>query len=257
MLLRESDKDWLRINYPELTALSGTSDAYQGLLAFDMLYDKAGQQYIINPNGSSVSDRMRIRDKYTILVDFNGSSDVFPSVRETGGRIQKVATDRKLHLADVHLNLGGDACLCFELERPTHLPDGFNLPEFFRRLVIPFFFAESFFEKYNYWPWGQRSHGVLGMFEWYLDNAHRGMDAIESSVEFLKRHRYKTDYGKQLRGEAQIKGHQHCPCGSSFIFRKCHERSFRGLWKLHDDIETLSKVNETNKQRLKELLNGF
>jgi hypothetical protein len=83
------------------------------------------------------------------------------------------------------------------------------------------------------------------------------MDAIESAVGFLKRNQYKTDYGKQLRGEAQIKGHQHCPCGSSFIFRKCHERSFRGLWKLHDDIKILSKANKTNQQRLKEILNGF
>jgi hypothetical protein len=131
------------------------------------------------------------------------------------------------------------------------------MPDFVNRLVIPFFYAESFYEQHNDWPWGQRSHGVLGMFEWYLDNSNQNaMEAIEASAGILKRYQHKTDYGKQLRGEAKIKGHQICPCASGDHFRKCHERSFKGLWKLHDDIKTLSKVNKSNKQRLKEILNG-
>lgn len=258
MMLTDSDREWLRIHHPGLTAHGATPNVYTGQLGVDMFYDKANRQYIINPTDIGVDDRMRIRDSYSVEVDFNVKDELLPLIKETGGRIQTIARERSLKLADLHINSTGEACLCFEFEKPSFLLNGFNVPDYFHRLVIPFFYAESYFEKHSIWPWGQYSHGELGMFEWYFDKAdHDGFRAIESSIAFLKRHKGKNNYETQLRGERKIKGHQNCPCGSGKIFRDCHSRAFKGLWKMHEEIQLSLKKDKTTRQQLKEMLNGF
>lgn len=241
--LKNEDEEWLSQNYPALRIERLDENVVQitGTLRFSMAFRGEGQPYVLNPP-RDYSEGITIDDEYEIRIEFRGSefSDL-PQVSETGGRLQKVAESRHLKLIDLHINPSRTACLCIRLEEITHLPNGFSLEEFFNKLLIPFFYGQSYFEKNSHWPWGQYSHGVWGYIEWYLQHQDPH-SVIEDLLDLLGR-KYGTDWGsikKALYQKHPIKGHQTpCICGAQRKIRDCHPGVLRGLWKLRGDISAL------------------
>ncbi|MGD0337609.1 MAG: hypothetical protein ABSB78_02350 [Bacteroidota bacterium] len=242
MQLSGSDIEWIGRNYPGLIVSNDSRDHISGSLAFIMYFDESNKQYIINPSDQSKSNKFRIQDEYQIEINFRSINRYsLPTARETAGRIDNIARSKKMDLRDLHINSDGDACLCFEFETAIHLPNGFNIPDYFYNLLIPFFYAQSYFEKYNEWPWGQYSHGDLGLFEWYYEYPNSvPKQLIYECISFLKRSNAWDKYKAIFQNKNDIKGHNCCICGSMNKFRKCHPNVLSGLWKFKNDIKLLS-----------------
>jgi hypothetical protein len=231
-MLTIEEKTWLKNNYPELKIKK--EGLIKGDLVFCMKYnEKTSERRILNPSEYSSKNGL-IKDRYKIEIYLNKKT--IPEVKETAGRIEKNAKKTGKKIGDLHLNEDTKtACLCSPLEIKQYLPEGFILKDFFNNLLIPFFYAQSFFEINGRWPlWGEYSHGINGILESFgnLSNKEVTDEIIKICLLVLKRSENKEKYIEMLSKKGEIKGHWNCICGSGKKFRKCHEGVFRGLWRL-------------------------
>jgi len=230
--ISDGDIEWLKKNYSGLKFYSGNPPVIRGTLEFDALYkDKESEQ-----------DHPRIKDSYEIEIILSSKSpSILPRIRETGGRIKKAKEKfGKESLADIHVNPDETVCLCAYPEEKIKLPNGFDLKDFFGGLLIPYFYAQSFFEKTGKWIWGERSHGTLGLLESYFDNRGDGKNIglTKGYIEDLKQLQDSELFYQTLFKRKKIKGHVPCYCGSKLKFRNCHKNAFYGLWNLKEDIKS-------------------
>lgn len=235
--INEDDQSWLQANYPGLKIYRNNVGVVEivGTLSFSMIFLKEGG-YVINP-APDFAGGLKIEDEYQIRVELKKSSvSDLPQVYETGSRINDVAERRKLKLEDLHVNPNGAACLCIKPEEIQNLSEGFNLKDFFNNLVIPFFYAQSYFETMSGWPWGEYGHGITGLIEWYRDQRHFSTSDANVFLSGMKKYKDWPSYEARLRLRRGIKGHHDCVCGSNKRFRDCHKKVLEGLWKLKNDL---------------------
>ena len=135
--------------------------------------------------------------------------DNLPVVREVGGRIPRNA--------DHHINnSSGDICLLVPDECWRVFPYGASFLDFLNVPVFNYFLGESLVELGHPRPFGERSHGIAGVFEYYAEAlGTQDRHVIANFVECLSR--------------APAKGHWLCPCGSGLRIRRCHQDLIRSL----------------------------
>jgi len=246
LTLNGTDIEWLRSNYPDLT-LNESEEEYaviEGLLKFDMVFHGDGKPYVINPKEEHLKQGERIQDEYEIRIELKPSEHSnMPQVYETADRIKSVSLKKKSELMDLHINFSGSACICLNTKEKEFLPNGFNLADYFNNLVIPFFYAQSYFENTGKWPWGEYGHGVIGILESFLEYS-----ATQENVEvmmvalkkFCKRNNLNFNFYKEQLRQKKIKGRNQCPCNSGKKWGKCHNKSLEGLRLLREHINTLA-----------------
>ena len=238
LTISSNDKKWLNAFYPALKIHNENANVVKvaGVLNFSMAFQE-GKPYVINP-ALDYREGIKIQDNYQIRIECKTSefSDL-PQVYETGSRIIKIAQSRNLKPEDLHINPSGSVCLCISLEEAESLPTGFNIPDFFNNLLVPFFYAQSYFEKYNVWPWGQHSHGNLGLFEWYSQKGGTTRQSVEQFLNKLKRYKDWQMIQQLLLPSHEVKGHHKCICGKDDKIRKCHSEILFGIWRLKKDIK--------------------
>lgn len=243
--ISDAEKAWLEENFPSLAvSCENGSTSIWGVCEFEMVFHMEGLPYYINPfpekqsNLLDAYEGVRIRDEFAIkIVLQRRENSLLPPVFEIGGRIERVAREKQLKLSDLHCNDDGSACLCIRTEESKKLPDGFNLPDFFHNLVIPFFYAQSYFEKYGVWPWGEYSHGVLGLLEWYSAAGIQSRKDTEAFLKQLSQYPQWKLIKTRLMNKVGVKGHHVCICGKANKFRDCHIAVFLGLWQLRKDVK--------------------
>lgn len=247
--LSEEDKEWLKENYSnlEIHAEDGI-EKISGILNFSMALLEGGKSYIINPN-PNIFCKNEITDQYQIQIELRRSEfSNLPQVFETGFRIERIAIARNLKLVDLHINPNKSACLCIKPEEPLE----FNVKDFFNNLLIPFFYGQSFFEKFNRWPWKEYAHGPWGLIEWVSSQGEMKFDILDDFLKNLKRsiklkeeekikERVIWDNLKAfLNPNTPFKGHNLCVCGKKELIRRCHPDILKGIWKLKAEIERLN-----------------
>lgn len=239
LTLNPADKEWLRSKYPllKLTVSDIGIPEINGLLNFDMIYDKKTDEYVISPGDDVSYNGVRIKDSYKIKVIFQkNANSQLPQVYETGARITTLANKRSLPIRDLHINGNRSVCLCIVDREMEYFTSGFSLGDFFNKLVIPFFYEQSYFRKNSIWPWGEYAHGIFGVIERYGEaENHSKSETIEifnrivSSDKWflicpvLKKRKYIQDYKK-------------CFCGSRKKFRDCHPKVIAGILRLKYDL---------------------
>jgi len=219
---------WLKDNYPGLKFYNGTPSVIKGLFKFEAIYQKEGRQKY-----------PAIKDTYEIEIKLSSSPlSSLPEVREIGGRISNAISRLGKTSADLHVNPDNTVCLCPYTAEKRKLPSGFNLKDFFNNLLIPYFYGQSYYQKNKEWPWGEYSHGELGLLEDYLENRGDGnnRELILEFIENFKKITFSDSYFALVK-KGKIKGHTLCFCGSNEKIRNCHNFSFRGLWHLKEDIK--------------------
>lgn len=210
-----------------------------GVLAFDMVLADDDQSYVIKPKPEHLRSGKRIQDKYQLEIVFKTSEHSnLPQVYEKGGRIKSVSSARSCKPEDLHINPSGVTCLCLNFREKEYLPNGFNLPDFFHNLIIPFFYKQSHFEKTGIWPGQQYGHGITGLLEGYLESNSESEEDVENFIRYLKPRQEWQFIQQWLTSKKTIKGHYPCICGSSKKFRNCHKDALQGLWKLKKDLDT-------------------
>lgn len=176
-----------------------------------------------------VMDGAEVLDRFQINIELPADfPDSIPILREVGGRIPWHESR--------HVNRGtGEACPIVPEEWFLR-PESGSMLAFLDGPVRNFFLGQILVEAGQPWPFGERSHGVDGLFEAYgemLGTSDR--DAIVRYLDCLRRE--------------TLKGHWECPCGSAKRMRNCH-------W---DELQTLRerippRVARTALARIREQL---
>jgi len=122
-----------------------------------------------------------------------------PVVQETGGRIP----------ADFHQNPDRTLCLGIPIEVRQRFKKEPTLLAFVERLLVPYLYSYSYYEKYGKLPFGEFAHGGKGIREYYQELFKT--DDIFIVLELLK-----------IMANGSYRGHHLCPCNSGKILRKCH-----------------------------------
>lgn len=239
MQLIDADTQWIKQNYPDLLENNSSKFRLAGMLKFSMSYDKENEKGIINPPTPTEPQQIHIVDQYEVEIDFTTVEQIgLPLVLETGSRLKNVAEQRGLNSADIHCFKDWQSCLCFDLEIQDYLPNGFNIQDFFYYLLIPYFYAQSYFERYEEWPWGEYAHGIFGFFEWYFrTDSQETEEVFRKSLLFLRKQKEWELCKELLHSKREIKGHRDCICGLKSKFRDCHPEVFQGIWKIKNDIK--------------------
>lgn len=187
----------------------------------------------------AVYDGIAVRDRFRIRISKESpNSRRVPALREIGERTRAIALKwGKKRLADVHCNPDGTACVCVKQEEVAKFPEGADLPFFLDGLVRDYLYGLAFFDIYGRWPWGERSHGALGLLEFYAGNpdAQTPKD-IEEVVALIRKGKDWKQYSKQLQ---RPRGDRACPCGSGKPFRTCHREAWAGLLWLRKEMDRL------------------
>lgn len=182
----------------------------------------------------------QIKDAFEICII---APDTYPSqipfLIEVGGRTQAIARKHRVtDLRRLHCNprQRNTACLCAKQEEKIKFPPGSNLVFFIENLVIPYLFGLSYFEKYGKWaPWGEYSHGGLGILECHAEYPNNiTIQDIREIAKTLRADENWKEYSKQLRKPSS---ERFCVCGSRKPFAKCHTLAWQGLERLYSDIQ--------------------
>ena len=130
-----------------------------------------------------------------------------------------------------------DGTLCLETDGTVKLRfiDNFNLIEWMDEYVEPYFFSYEYFSRFGFFPFGERSHGFVGIIESYQDIFNeKDLSKTYSLLEYASENIYH--------------GHVSCPCGSGLRLRKCHGTSLfpymtdiRKKRILQEDLNTIRK----------------
>lgn len=234
--LSEEDKFWLRKNFPGLCIKLNKNKFYyiEGSLEINACYNPKSKEFIIFPNESQKEHGKYIYDHYSVKI-INEDGSFISKVYELDGRLQNVASMKNMPIHDLHVNPSGNVCLCPRTLEKIKLPRKYSFNNFICELIIPFFYFQSFFEKYNYWPWNAYSHGDMGILETYFKFA----PSQKNNPEFL------LDTFNSLQPEikalikdksVKITRQALCLCGTKQKFRSCHHKAWKGLKQLKIDF---------------------
>ena len=150
-----------------------------------------------------------IEDAFSILLILpNDYPDSPPAVQETGGRIP----------ANFHQYDDRTLCLGAPVEIYRRFKADPRLVVFVETLVVEYLYGYAYFEKCGSMPFGELSHGCLGIREYYLKYFHT--DNVWIVLALLK-----------VMADSAYRGHHTCPCGSGEILRKCHGQVMLDLLK--------------------------
>jgi hypothetical protein len=217
--------------FPGLT-YAPMSGLVSGRLAFKAT--STSQGLILNPKfGQDTSNeefRHYIADNY--CVEFSWQGDL-PVLKETSSRVIHFAADNNLDSADLHINGDGTACLCSEPQLRREVRNGLTPEAYVHRLAIPFFYGQSFFQRFGTWPWRQLGHGYWGNIEWLgltHDPSSEDVLAVVASLKIKEQ-----DFKKIL--SIRPRRHHQCPCGSGKKISKCHSLLVPGIQVLQKWID--------------------
>jgi hypothetical protein len=166
----------------------------QGILGFSCFYDSDSKEIVYSTNHPDL-----IVDEYEVLIDFN-KRDIFglPKVYELSNKIREFAESKGINSWDIHINPDNSFCLgIFPIYKWTSAYD------FIIKNVIPFFYWQSHYRIFGVKPWGELSHGNLGL----LERLTVAIDSIEDS---------------SLRNKP-------CLCGSNKKYKNCCLKKDRAI----------------------------
>lgn len=135
-----------------------------------------------------------------LLADYPKS---VPLVREIGGRITRNG--------DRHIWTNGTCCLFVAEDTWKYYPKGTTIVDFIEKVVTAHFINQTHFELTGKWLWGERSHGLDGILEFYKEELKT--DDLVLIYKFIE-HLAKVN----------VKKYWLCYCGSKKKFQHCHFR---------------------------------
>lgn len=127
---------------------------------------------------------IQINDCYSIEISlFTRPDSILPIVKETQGRILKIAERKRIDYHDLHLNTKeGEMCLIIPMKEQERYPDGFNLKIFLEHLKQHLYWI-SFYERYDKEPWKGQGHGDKGAVELYKENPMKYSASVKAYFE--------------------------------------------------------------------------
>lgn len=115
------------------------------------------------------------------------------------------------HIDPSYAHIYPDGKLCLETDAYIALCfyNGFNLLDWMKNIVEPYFYSYEYYSNYDEFPFGERGHDFEGVIEAYQE--------IFNEQDVVKVFKLLHAISKK-----KYKGHLLCPCNSGLITRKCH-----------------------------------
>jgi len=143
----------------------------------------------------------KILDRFQVSIELTKAyPQDLPIVRETGGRIPWIE--------DHHINPDGSACVMIPEERHRIWPLGAPLSRFLDGPLRNFFLGQMAQERGGPWPFGEWSHGELGLLEFL--QSELGTGDIEVVLRFLL-----------AIASSVVDSRCQCPCDSGKTIQSC------------------------------------
>lgn len=137
--------------------------------------------------------------KYNLIFVIPIGIEKLPYVIDNGGHINKNYP---------HKNYDGSLCLEVDIIVRMRLKDNFTLINLVSDYVEPYLFSYEYYQRYNAYPFGERSHGLKGVCEVYEEL----FNETNKIKLLILMENFSTHY----------RGHSPCPCGSGKKTRDCH-----------------------------------
>lgn len=147
---------------------------------------------------------------YTLDIVIPIGSNVLPYVLDTGNHIDSqyphyYATSKQF-------------CLETDSRIALRFIDGFSLVDWVDEFVEPYYFSYEYYQRFGEFPFGERSHGTLGVLESYQD--YFSANDIAQAYNILT-----------FVCNSPYRGHQPCPCGSKRKLRNCHGKKILTVYQ--------------------------
>ena len=144
-----------------------------------------------------------IEDWYEIEIELD--ERYFPIVKETSNKIIKFLEKRQLPRDNMHIDKDGICCLMTNpaIEIILHENKGNEIHAIFEKIIIPYFFYQSFFMKYGEKPWSECSHGAKGVVNEYLNAEKKYKSFYEKDMHVINYLNKKQQDKKQQNKEQQ------------------------------------------------------
>lgn len=173
-----------------------------------------------------------ISDTYNIKIDINKESPFNSKVYETKGAIRN---DYEHKYSD------GMLCLSTPIDLKVSESKNCSLVAFYNDFIEPYFFSYDYFERYGYYPFEDRRHGLEGVLDSYCDIVGiKDYSLVWELIRDIALRKYK------------YRGHAKCPCGSNKKARNCHPN----ILDLCKDYNVIEQVIEDYKYILR-VVNGY
>ena len=187
--LRSQDIEYLGIHYPDL-AYDSDNDEISGKLSFDLEFEEV--------------EEPPIQDCYGVLIKLDDvSSEGFPKINETEGRILQIAKNNNMNKADLHLNdLKGEMCIIIPAKVKERYPNGFELREFLYHVEEHLYWV-SYYEKFNKAPWAEYGHGEKGYVQLYIEDRSKYSEEVKKYFNYLPKAMFERKI-KKLRKKYRL-----------------------------------------------------
>lgn len=253
MKITESEKNYIRKIFPSLDFKEKDGNIFLlGKFKFTARFVKKTKRYeLLNPNKSYLPDRNLITDSYEIEINFSELLNPYREVKNTDERILDLAKKLGKPPSDLHVYFNppeqkNKLCLVGYFDEDENI----GLTQFMCEVVLPFFYDQSFYERYKKWPRGGFSHGCLGILENYNEKIKKCKNKEEkkeltkkciSLIKMLYTQKLDEKSCKHLVKYLQkkkVKHHWRCignRCYSQFI--DCHSNAFLGARTLNKNMK--------------------
>jgi hypothetical protein len=176
----------------------------------------------------------QLNKEYNIKIRIPLESDVLPYIIDTGNHIDS---------SYPHRYSDGRLCLETDTAMRLHYVDGFDLLAWVTDYVEPYYFSYEYYQRYGYFPFGERAHGIEGLLQTYGECFGEIEYAVVCKLMIF------AAYGR-------YRGHNMCPCGSGKKLRSCHGEQLFPFFKnegmtqiIREDCRQIEEELEKNKQR--------
>ena len=103
---------------------------------------------------------------------------------------------------------------------------GYSLESHVNELLIPYFYAQTYFSRYGKWPWGELSHGFVGLLQWLGREPDPTSQDIQDVYYWILTN-YQSDVAKVT---GVITEHPRCAlCGLPIRTRLHHPSAWKGI----------------------------
>jgi hypothetical protein len=234
----KKDLNWLEKYHPNLVETKpGT---IEGIVSFRLL--RSDEKYIINPSESAIKDNsspdyLYIEDSYSVKVVWpEGKNIKYPTVHETGNRLELIAKKLGKEAKDLHQFSNRSLCLASPMKLWRTFSTEFLLKTYIEDFLIPFLFAQSYYAEKQEWLWGDLEHGYKGLLQWLGGQNKYDDTDLHGTYLYLNS---LSDEEKNTAMEllkTRPRGHHLCTCGSEKKTRDCHPEIQEGIIRLRGAI---------------------
>lgn len=205
LMLSNAETQWLHKNYPDLII---SQDTICGEICFCREYE-----------GINIIDNFKIK-----IILKTKEPSMLPKVGCMDDKIQNIAKRLNKKLDELHVNSDDSFCLTVYPKEKSFFTGGiFNIQEFFEKLLEPYLYWISFYAKHNKSPWGEYSHGELGILEFIA----------EENLDFRSMYKIiKNNKETKLREIVNMCRQNYCQVcknkSKKTKLRKCHYKAWSG-----------------------------